>query len=232
MRAELKSKYNVSINEHQEKVLVAHLQHVLQWNEKVNLTAIANVDTATVLHLEDSLSAMKYVERAEPGVLMDIGSGGGFPGIPLAVVSGRETTLVEAREKKVKILNEFIERFGLSNQIKALSSRAEELAQIEKGKYSVVTARALSSLPSIMELASPLMKKNGTLIAYKGNPEKEELKSAESLKDILGLEIEEVERIILSDKASKRTLVILRKTNEPQIQLPRRSGMAQKKPLA
>jgi 16S rRNA (guanine527-N7)-methyltransferase len=201
------------------------------WNDKVNLTSIKNEDTALVLHVEDSLIGLPFIKMAPEGKMVDIGTGGGFPGIPLAVVGNRKCTLVDAREKKIRVLDEFIKAQRLEELLSTQSARAEELALLENGTHAAVTARALSSLPVIMELASPLLTLEGLLIAYKGNLTEEETQNAQRLQEKLGLTIVATETFTLSDKESQRTLVVFEKNKEAEIKLPRRPGMAQKKPL-
>ncbi len=231
LRDKLNRVLECDLSDYQVELIENHLSHILFWNTKINLTSITDVAAAEVLHIEDSLTGLRFVNKAIEGKLVDIGSGGGFPGIPLSIASCRETSLVEARTKKIQVLNEFIKNSSLEKQINTISKRAEELAVESNNSFSVVTARALSTLPVVMELASPLLTKSGTLIAYKGNLPKDETDSAKKLQETLGLSITEVKPITLSDGVSSRTLVVFEKTGDPLISLPRRVGMAQKKPL-
>jgi 16S rRNA (guanine527-N7)-methyltransferase len=213
-------------------LLKAHLDYVLRQNESVNLTAIREKERAYIAHIEDSLTALPELEAAPPGTMVDMGTGGGFPGIPLSVVTGKNCVLVEATAKKAQILKDFVQAQGLEGQIAVQPLRIEELARQEGGIYAVATARALSSLPSLMELASPLLQEGGMLIAYKGRLEPEEVKRARTLEGILGMQVMGVRKLTLSDKISTRTLVSIQKVAQATRPLPRRNGQAQRHPLA
>jgi 16S rRNA (guanine527-N7)-methyltransferase len=232
LQEQLKNTLGCAISDHQAELLSAHLDFIIEKNKQLNLTSITDRESGQILHIEDSLVALSELEAAPQGMLVDIGSGGGFPGIPLALLTGRTTTLVEATNKKVLVLAQFIEENALEGIVSVLSERAEEVALKLPGAFSVATARALSSLPSIMELAAPLLNPSGVLIAYKAKLPDDELKRAESLQEKLGLSVQSVRSFVLSDGISYRTIVSFEKTDEPQVALPRRTGLAQNHPLA
>lgn len=221
-----------SITKVQRKLLTAHLEYVIEKNKQLNLTSIEERERGFVLHVEDSLAALPEVESAPAGELVDIGTGGGFPGIPLAILTGRTTTLVEATTKKTRVLDRFIVEKGLEGILRALPLRAEEAALELPEVFSVATARALSSLPSIMELAAPLLQMNGVLVAYKAKLLEEELERAKELEKTLGLSVKDIRSFTLSDGETKRTIVSMQKVATARIVLPRRNGQAQHHPLA
>jgi 16S rRNA (guanine527-N7)-methyltransferase len=208
-----------------------HLRLMLEANRQTNLTNIIDWDKARLLHLEDSLAGAPELEQAPEGALVDLGSGGGFPGIPLALLSGRRTTLVDSVKKKGRILKEIVHTLGLDEQIQVSSQRAEELAQEQRNYFSAVCARAVARLPVLMELTNPLLTTGGYLIAYKAQLEQEEREQTASLEEFLGMELVGVREFFLSDKETKRTIVLFRKKGEPQLLLPRRNGLAQKRPF-
>jgi 16S rRNA (guanine527-N7)-methyltransferase len=220
------------VSEEQAELLFKHLRYVIEQNTYLNLTSITDEETGFMLHVQDSLSALTEINDAPEGALVDIGTGGGFPGIPLAIMTGRPTTLVEATKKKAFVLTRFLEENGLQGTVNVLAERAEEVTLKLPGAFSVATARALSSLPSIMELAAPLLNPSGVLIAYKAQLPDDELKRAESLHTTLGMSVQKVRSFSLSDGITDRTIVILRKTGDSMVQLPRRNGLAQRHPLA
>lgn len=231
LRQHLSNKAGLFVDHKQAALLYAHLLLVLEKNKSINLTRIESQADGFVLHVEDSLTGLPEVLNAPTGALGDMGSGAGFPGIPLALISGRFTVLMEATHKKAEALQTFIAELNKIGSIVVKAQRVEEIAQKDRGVYAALTARALSSLPSLMELASPLLKNEGRLIAYKAIITKEELTRAQRLQKAIGLELKELRQITLSN-GNKRTIITFVKTNEANISLPRRPGKAQKTPLA
>ena len=213
-----------------EVLLQKHLDLVIAANETTNITRIVSRESAQILHIEDSLSALPEFEQAPAGLYGDLGSGAGFPGIPIAIETGRETVLVESVKKKAIILEGFATELGLNN-VKVFPGRAEELALEKKGKFSVLSARALSQLGSLLELGSPLLKIGGQFICYKARIEDEELKHACSLKNKLGLKLVSDRDFMLSDGETYRRILVFEKVKNASIKLPRRNGMAQRNPL-
>lgn len=232
VRERLQVNIGRELSEWQANLLFAHLEYVIKQNQRVNLTSIEDFESGVLLHIEDSLTALSIVESVVVGKMVDIGSGGGFPGIPLALVTGRQTLLVDSTTKKIEVLRNFIHEQQLEELLSTEALRAEELALSKRGGFSVVTARALSELPSIMELAVPLLSDRGVLIAFKGDLQAVEIERAKVLESVLGLRLVQEERFFLSDKKTKRTLVVFEKVADTTVLLPRRSGVAQRRPLA
>jgi len=223
--------FEIEVSLEQRKLLDEHLRLVLEFNDKLNLTRITDWDQAQLLHVEDSLAGLGYLQAAPEGLYTDMGSGGGFPGISLAITSQRQTTLIESVKKKAAALEQMVAQLGLAGQVEVSSLRVEELASERPGAYAVVTARALSALPSLLELASPLLKPQGVLICYKGAPEPAEVDQAAAIASQTGLALEQEVHYTLSDESTPRSLYIYRKISEPTVKLPRRIGLAQKRPL-
>jgi len=213
-------------------LLLDHLAFLIEANSRTNLTAIRSTEEGLVLHLEDSLTATPELDAAPEGALVDLGSGSGYPGIPLATITGRLTTLVEARQKKAQFLKDAIARIGMEGFIEVETQRIETFTLAKKETYSVVTARALSELPVLLELASPLLKPGGWLIAYKGIPGEQEIQRGDKVASLVGMTPRSSRTLVLSDKTSKRTILVYEKTALPLLSLPRRDGTPQKKPLA
>jgi 16S rRNA (guanine527-N7)-methyltransferase len=216
----------------QVELLLAHLRYVIEQNNYLNLTRIADEEQGILLHIEDSLTALPELEAAPAGALADLGSGAGFPGIPLAIMSDRDCTLVEKTQKKARVIQGFIKDSALAERVVAEALHTEELAKQQAGQFAVVVARALSSLPSLIELAAPLLQPDGILVAYKGDLTSEELERGRRLERELGMTITGSRSFVLSDGLSKRTLVCIQKTGQAQRPLPRRPGQAQRHPLA
>ena len=218
------------LSEQQVSLLLKHLDLVVEKNKVVNLTRIEDLESAKLLHIEDSLSAVPELNDCPDGLYGDLGSGAGFPGIPLAVATNRKTTLVDARKKKMDAVREIVEALGLSHQIETYAGRAELLARSKNGAYSALTARALSKLSVLMELASPLLKHGGRLICYKSHVEDAELEHALSIQKTVGMKLVSDRKFKLGEDYDRRILVF-EKVGKPTIKLPRLEGQAQKNPL-
>jgi 16S rRNA (guanine527-N7)-methyltransferase len=209
-------------------LLHKHLNLVIEANKTTNITRIDSFEEGVKLHIQDSLVGLEEVNKAPQGSYVDIGSGAGYPGIPLAIETGRETLLVDSVGKKTAILNSFIKDLELTN-VKTYTGRIEDLGKQKKEKFSVVTARALAKTSVLMELASPLLKEGGLLVCYKALMDESELAHALELQDILAMKYVSDRTVTLEDKT--RRILVFKKEGKPTIKLPRKVGMAQKHPL-
>ncbi|WP_251198281.1 16S rRNA (guanine(527)-N(7))-methyltransferase RsmG [Anaerotardibacter muris] len=214
----------------QQELLDLHLQLVLEENQRSNLTRITDWEQGQLLHIEDSLLGLPELLSAPAGRYGDLGTGGGFPGLPLAIMSGRQTVLVDSVAKKTQALDRIIEQLGLQDQVHTFTGRAEELALDQPESFAVLTARALSSLPSLLELAAPLLQLGGQFICYKAQVDDAELAQAAQLEEKLGMKLVSTRSETLSDGTTPRSIFVLEKVAEPTVKLPRRPGMAQKRP--
>lgn len=219
------------ISAEQSDLMHRYLDLVLEANKVTNLTRIATLEEAEILHLEDSLVALPEVLESPEGLYGDLGSGGGFPGVPLAIATGRKTVLVDSVKKKMALVSDMITSLGLQDQIETYDGRIEDLALENPQRFSVLTARALSRLVSLLELASPLLEIGGRLICYKAQLNEEELAEACAVEGLLGMKLISQRSILLSDGETHRTIVTFEKTGRSKIKLPRRVGMAQRNPL-
>lgn len=212
----------------QEEALETYLNILLQANKQLNLTAIDNYEDAVVKHIADSLVGAAFV--APNAVMLDIGSGGGCPAIPLKIVHpDLQVTLIDSVGKKVDFLNSAIASLSLSGAV-AVKARAEELCRTNKREsFDVVTARAVAALPILLELASPLLKVGGLFIAYKGD-NKEELASAQAAAKLLNCKLIDRYDYILDDKYA-RTVLIYQKVAPTAHIYPRPYAKIQKYPL-
>lgn len=208
-----------------------YLDGILEINKTTNLTRITSRDDALMLHIEDSLVGLPEIEDAPEGDYADLGSGGGFPGVPIALYSGRNTLLVDSVKKKMRLVKELVDELGHGDQISVYDGRIEDLALQKKGQFSVVTARALSRLVSLLELSSPLLRRHGRLVCYKADISPEELEEADAIADLVGMKLVSRREVLLSDGETKRTILVYEKVSSPRLKLPRRVGMAQKNPL-
>ena len=217
-------------DEEKQLLMRKHLQLVMEANKKVNLTRIDTFKEGLILHVEDSLSALLEMNSAPKGLYGDMGSGAGYPGIPLAIASGRKTVLIDSRQKKMKVVGEIIGELGLEDKVETFAGRAELLARKNPACFAVLTARALSQLSVLLELASPLLEKGGQLICYKAALEDSEMERALGIQRQVGMNL-------CSDRSFKlcgeydRRILVFEKTGKSRIKLPRKEGEAQKNPL-
>lgn len=211
-----------------DELLQRHLELVIEANKTTNITRISSWEEGMLLHVQDSLLGLDELLEAPDGWYADIGSGAGYPGIPLAIETGRKTLLVDSVRKKTSILDKFIAELEL-DQVSTYTGRIEDLAREYPHAFAAITARALAKLSVLMELASPLLRIGGRLICYKANIEQDELDHACSLQDDLGLKLVSDRSLKLQDH--QRRLICFEKIGYERIKLPRKTGLAQKRPL-
>ena len=222
--------YYESLEPWQKELLDRHLELVIELNKTTNLTRITDFEEARILHIEDSLSALEELKQCKTGRYGDLGSGAGYPGLPLAIATGRKTVLIDSRQKKMDLMEGIIDELGLGDRVSTYAGRAELLARMNPKSFSALTARALAKLPVLLELASPLLEKGGRLICYKAQLEDEELKQAKSVSEATGLDLIS-QREFLLDGIYERRILVFEKCKKPRTKLPRREGEAQRNPL-
>jgi 16S rRNA (guanine527-N7)-methyltransferase len=210
----------------QRQRLSAYLDRLLAVSQEMNLTAILDRGTAWERHIVESLRVVKLIGDAE--TLIDVGSGGGVPGIVIAIARPNlQVTLLEATEKKARFLEQTAKNLGLVN-VRVLAERAE-LAGAASTKYrerfDLVTARAVAPLRVLLELTVPFLKVNGQLIAIKGERAETELVEAAEAQRILGVSLEH------SERHPTATILVLRKLQSTPKKYPRRAGEPKKNPL-
>jgi len=216
----------VSSSLNQCAALLMHGELVLDANQRMNLTRITDADDFAMLHIVDALAFLPHIDPPS-GTVVDLGSGAGFPGIPLAIM-GHEVTLCEATQKKARFLEECVAALGLKTEV--LPLRAEEVALKRPALANVVVARAVSSLAALVELSAPLLGPEGRLIALKGVPDAEEVERGARAAAICGLRVSRSVSYLL-ESGERRSIYEYTKVAKPRIALPRRAGMAQKEPL-
>lgn len=212
------------------KKLYDYMNFLLEWNQKINLTAIKEPKDIIVKHFIDSLSINKYIKKTSK--VIDIGTGAGFPGIPNAIYSEKtEITLVDSLNKRINFLDKGIEYIKLNN-VKTICERAENIGQnkLYREKFDIATSRAVAPLNILIEYLLPLVKVNGYCICMKGPNCEEELEQSQKAIVTLGGKIKKVENIELDENTS-RTLIIIEKINKTDKNYPRRAGVPTKKPL-
>ncbi len=199
--------------------------------ERASVSSVTDPGRAWRVHVADSLTGLDVKELGEAGRIADIGSGAGFPGLVLAVaLPESQVDLIESVGRKCEFIQRAIDAAGISNAT-VLNARSEEIAAGERrDSYDVVTARAVGRLSTLAELASPLLKENGVLIAWKGKRDADEEQQLERAADQLAMQPERI--LDVGDRAGSkhRHLHVLRKLSPTPEDLPRRPGMAKKRP--
>lgn len=225
------SRLGLNLPLEQKHLLLKHLALVLETNKKINLTSIRSFEEAIVLHIEDSLAVLPEFSQAK-GRFCDLGTGGGFPGLPLGIVSRREGVLLDSVKKKAAAVGSFISELGLSGQLESCSYRSEELARLQPESFETVVIRAVSALPSLVELARPLLSLGGSLICLKGTESAEDLERAIEVADKVGMKLVSSREFTIGDSKIPRSAYVFICVVDSSVKLPRRPGMAQKRPLA
>ena len=222
---------NINISEDEIENFKIYMELLLEWNEKINLTAITDENDIVLKHFVDSLTIKKYISENEK--IIDIGTGAGFPGIPLDIMNKyNEITLMDSLNKRIVFLNDVIDKLKLNN-VKAIHSRAEELARNKnhREKYDVAVSRAVANLSTLVEYMLPFVRIGGKCICMKGPNIEEELKNAKKAIKELGGEVIKIENFKLPESDNERNIVIIKKIRETSSKYPRKSGTPSKEPI-
>lgn len=225
------NKINIVLNEEQKDKLYNYMNLLVEWNEKINLTAITEPNEIILKHFIDSLTISKYIKQNAK--LVDVGTGAGFPGIPLKIVrEDVEITLVDSLNKRLNFLNEVIVELNLS-KIDCIHARAEEIGQNKKyrEKFDIATSRAVANLSTLSEYLLPLVKIKGQAICMKAQEIEEELQNSKKAIKTLGGEITKVEKFELPDSDIGRTIIIIEKEQQTPNKYPRKAGLPSKEPI-
>ena len=221
-----------SVPEKEEK-LEKYRILLAEWNSRVNLTAITDPEEVRRKHFLDSLTFSAAAEPADGNTLLDVGSGAGLPGIPLAVAfPALKVTLLETLQKRCRFLEEVKAQLGLDN-VTVLQGRAEDLARDPafRGTFDLVTARAVAPLGVLAEYCLPFVRTGGLFVAYKSRTAEEELAAAANAVTTLGGSPEGITACNIGGDVETRALVRIRKTAETPEKYPRRAGIPAKRPL-
>ena len=228
---ELKN-YSISCTPDQATLLLKHLDLVIEKNRDLNLTRIDSVEDGIYLHIIDSLLASPLLMPCSQTVrILDLGTGGGYPGIPLAIHTGAQVTMIDSVQKKAHAVDEFVSKLGLSESCEVLPLRSEDVAKQNPESFDNVVARAVAQTNVLIEYAAPLLKTGGALVALKAQTSHEEIETASRAAELCGMEIVSRETFELPKAYGSREIIYIRKNTEPKIKLPRRPGMATKRPL-
>ena len=208
------------------KAYKIYMDYLLEVNSHTNLTAITDPSEIEIKHFKDSLTVLDYIKKGDK--VLDIGAGAGFPGIPLRIEKEIDLTLIDSVNKKVKFMNEVIEKLNLENA-RAIHVRAEDFAKDQREKYDVVVSRAVANMRTLSEYCLPFLKVGGLFIALKGPKAMEELEDAQNAIDILGGQVIKTESIDLS--GNDRVNIVVQKIKKTKNKYPRGKNLPKKSPL-
>lgn len=224
-------KINIVFNEEQLEKFYNYMNLLLDWNEKINLTAITDPEEVIIKHFIDSLTISNYIENNKQ--IADLGTGAGFPGIPLKIYrSDLKVVLVDSLNKRINFLNEVIEKLNLDN-ITTIHSRIEDFGKDKKYResFDYVTARAVANLSVLSEYLIPVVKVNGQCICMKGSEIESEIDESKTAINILGGKIQKVDKFNLPETDIVRNIIIINKIKNTPSKYPRKAGVPSKEPL-
>lgn len=224
-------KLNIKLNDKMLLAFEIYYNELVEVNKYMNLTAITEKNEVYNKHFLDSLEIVRAIDASGKFTLCDVGSGAGFPSIPLAIVSDNvEVTIIDALNKRITFLNSLVKKLQLENVI-ALHKRAEDFAKEKREAFDVVTARAVARLNVLAELCLPLVKLGGLFIAMKGQSGSEELNEAQSALKTLGGEVIKTIEFDLPNDAGKREIIVVKKVKKTPQKYPRIFAKIKEKPL-
>ena len=220
----------INISKEQANLYYKYMNLLIDWNEKINLTAITEPHEIIIKHFIDSITSLKYIPKNSK--VLDIVTGAGFPGIPLKILDDNKYVLVDSLNKRINFLNEVVKELSLEN-VDLVHARAEEFARDKKRreKFNVVLARAVASLNILLEYMLPMLEIGGICICMKGPQVEEELKNADKALNILGGKIEKVDTLILPETNIERSIIVIKKVKNTPNTYPRKAGTPNKNPL-
>jgi len=230
----------ISLTKEEVELYFKYLEILLEWNEKFNLTAIVKPEEVLKKHFLDSIAPLPLISERKPRAVIDIGTGAGFPGVPLKIAfreieSLKKTSVVllDSLKKRVRFLEHLITELRLDN-INPVHGRAEDFGQQQgyRESYDIAVSRAVSGLAVLAEYCLPFVRVNGIFIAYKGQNINEEIREGEKAIGILGGRITEVKEVKLPGMDQSRCIVIIEKVVSTPEKYPRKAGMPEKKPLS
>lgn len=230
---EAASSVSLQFDEEKYNKFIIYMDLIKEWNEKINLTAIKDDEGIIKKHFIDCIKVFKFPILKNAKSLIDIGTGAGFPGIPIKIMYPElEVLLLDSLNKRIIFLNEVINKLELKN-INAIHGRAEELAAKKeyREKFDIASSRAVANMTVLSEFCLPFVKKGGSFIAMKGPSIKEELEESSGAIKLLGGKLESIIEVDIEDTDLKHNLVVISKIKKTPNEFPRKAASIQKKPL-
>ena len=223
--------YGFDPTDEQIEKFIRYYDLIIEWNKKINLTAITEYKDVMIKHFLDSVSIIKAVDMSSVNSLIDIGTGAGFPGIPIKIMfPDIKITLLDSLKKRLNVLDLIIDELNLKD-IYTIHGRAEDIARDPKHreKYDLCVSRAVANLSTLSELCIPFVKPNGKFVSYKSEKADEELEKAKNAIRLLGGKVTSAVSFELEDNI--RTLIVIDKTESTNKKYPRKAGTPGKEPL-
>ncbi|MEB8264195.1 16S rRNA (guanine(527)-N(7))-methyltransferase RsmG [Mammaliicoccus sciuri] len=223
----------ITLSDKQISQFETYFEMLVEWNEKINLTAVTEKEEVYLKHFFDSVTPSFYIDFNEIETICDVGAGAGFPSIPLKIVYPHlQITIVDSLNKRIKFLNELAASLDL-DKVNFVHDRAETFGKSQQYResFDLVTARAVARLSVLSELCLPLVKKGGQFVALKGSQGNEELEDAQFAISVLGGEVKTVNKFTLPLEESMRQIITIDKLRQTPKKYPRKPGTPNKEPL-
>jgi 16S rRNA (guanine527-N7)-methyltransferase len=227
--SECLSEIDLNISEENKNKLLKYMSLVLEENKYHNLTSVTDEKDFIIKHITDSLTVAKYIPDTKINII-DIGSGAGFPAVPIRIVKENPfITIIDSTKKKTDFIDITVKKLGIDSNISIICARAEELSRLEKHRerYDIAVARAVASLPVLVELCVPFIKTGGIFIAMKGK----ETEEANNALKKTGAVIDNIAAVRLPCSDYQRNIVIIKKINKTPEKYPRKYSLIKKQPL-
>ena len=223
----------MEFNEDKYEKFIKYMRLVQEWNEKINLTAITEDDEFIKKHFIDCIKAFKSDQMKEANSIIDVGTGAGFPGIPIAIMRDDvEVCLLDSLNKRINFLQEVSKQVGIDN-IEFIHGRAEDFGKSEayREQYDIATARAVAGLPILMEFCVPFVKVGGYFVCLKGPNANLELEESKAAMEVLGVEFIEKINIELPESDLNHNILVFKKVKNTPSKYPRKAGKVSKNPI-
>lgn len=225
--------FGIELSELQKNQFNRYYDLLIEWNDKINLTAITDKKDVIKKHFEDSLSITSVIDMNDIDSVIDVGTGAGFPGIPLKIVfPSLKLTLLDSLNKRINFLNTVVDELGLSD-VTALHGRAEEIGRNAsyRESFDLCVSRAVANLSTLSEFCLPFVNIGGYFVSYKSEKADDEYKDAENAITLLSGGNVRIEDVIIPDTDLTRKMIIIEKIEKIDDKYPRRAGVPLKKPL-
>lgn len=226
-------KFGITLTDIQKEQFDRYYELLIEWNNVMNLTGITDYSEVQLKHFADSLSIVRINDLQNTGSLIDVGTGAGFPGVPLKIVFPHiNIVLLDSLNKRLKFLNEVIDKLELK-KIYTLHGRAEDYAKKSeyREKFDICVSRAVANLSTLSEYCIPFVKVDGSFISYKSSDSDEEINQSDRAISMLGGKILKIDKFLLPDSDIGRSLIEIKKIKNTPGKYPRKAGVPVKEPL-